>query len=133
MKKLLRHFVIDTAVLYFVSQFVKGLNFDGGVATIFLTGAVLAVVTMLIKPLINILLLPLNLITFGLFKWIAHALSLYIVTLVVSEFTISAFNFSGVESYWFSIPAIYFTGVFAIIAFSFLISFLSSALYSLLG
>ena len=56
MKKLLRHFVIDTVVLYFVSQFVKGLNFDGGVATIFLTGAVLAVVTMLIKPLINILL-----------------------------------------------------------------------------
>ena len=133
MKRLLRHFVIDTAVLYFVSQFVGGLNFNGGVATIFLTGAVLAVVTMLVKPLINILLLPLNLITFGLFKWIAHALSLYIVTLVVSDFSINGFHFAGFDSYWFSIPSLNLTGVLAVVAFSFLISFASSALYSLLG
>jgi len=133
MKRLLRHFIIDTAVLYFVSQVVSGLNFSGGASTIFLTGAVLAVVTMLIKPLINILLLPLNLITFGLFKWIAHALSLYIVTLVVSGFTISGFNFAGYNSYWFSIPPLVLGGILAIIAFSFLISFVSSALYSLLG
>ena len=133
MKRLLRHFLIDTAVLYFASQFVGGLNFDGGMSTIFLTGAVLAITTMLIKPLINILLLPLNLITFGFFKWIAHALSLYIVTLVVPGFSISGFAYSGFSSYWFSIPAINLPGVLAIVAFSFLISFASSLLYSLLG
>ncbi|MDP1710012.1 MAG: phage holin family protein [bacterium] len=133
MKKILRHFIIDTAVLYFISQVVGGLNFRGGVATIFLTGAVLAVVTMLVKPLINILLLPLNLITFGFFKWIAHALSLYIVTLVVPDFAINGFHFAGLNTYWFSIPSLNLGGILAVIAFSFLISFASSAAYSLLG
>lgn len=133
MKRLLRHFLIDTAVLYFVSQFIHGLNFSGGVATIFLTGAVLALTTMLIKPLINILLLPLNLITFGLFKWIAHAISLYIVTLVVPGFSITGFTFLRFDSYWFSVPGLNLPGVLAVVAFSFVISFASSALYSLLG
>lgn len=133
MKKILRHFIIDTAVLYFVSQNVGGLNFSGGISTIFLTGAVLAVTTMLIKPLINILLLPLNLITFGLFKWITHALSLYIVTLIVPGFSINGFHFAGFDSYWFSIPSLNLAGLLGLIAFSFLISFGSSLLYSLLG
>src|SRR3972149_3474904 len=132
MKKLLRHFVIDTAVLYFISQAVGGLNFDGGTSTIFLTGAVLAVTTVLIKPLINILLLPLNLITFGFFKWIAHALSLYIVTLIVPGFAIDGFNYAGLSAYWFSIPAGSLSGVIVLIAFSLLISLTSSLLYSLL-
>lgn len=125
--------MIDTAALYLVSQFVQGLKFDGGASTFLLAGAVLALTTMLIKPLINILLLPLNLITFGLFKWIAHAVSLYIVTLVVPGFSISGFNFLGVESYWFSVPPLVLSGVLAVVVFSFLISFISSLLYSLLG
>lgn len=133
MRKLLRHFVIDTAALYFVSQFVRGLNFDGGVATIFLAGAVLALTTMLIKPLINILLLPLNLITFGLFKWIAHAVSLYLVTLIVPGFSIEGFSFLGFESYWFSIPPLNLAGALAVVAFSFLISLFSSFFHSLVG
>ena len=133
MKRILRHFLIDTAVLYLVSQNIGGLNFNGGIQTIFLAGVVLAVTTMLIKPLINILLLPLNLITFGLFKWIAHAISLYIVTLVVPGFSISGFHFIGLNSYWFSLPPVDLTGTIGLIAFSFLISFGSSLLYSLLG
>ncbi len=133
MKKILRHFIIDTVALYLVSQTVTGLHFAKGIETIFLAGAALAATTMLIRPIINILLLPLNLITFGLFKWIGHAVSLYIVTLVITDFKISEFIFNGYSNYWISVPAIDFSGILAFIAFSFLISFLSSIIYGLFG
>jgi uncharacterized membrane protein YvlD (DUF360 family) len=72
--------------------------------------------------------LPLNLITFGLFRWVGYAVALYIVTLIVPGFKIVNFAFNGLTSYWFSLPAISFNGIVAIIAFSFIISITSSIL-----
>lgn len=129
MKTILKHFIIDTVSLYLISQVVEGLVFANGVSTILVAGAVLALTTMLIRPIINILLLPLNLITFGLFKWIGHAVSLYIVTMAVPGFQILSFAFGGLTTYWFVIPSIALSGIAAFIAFSFLISFTSSIIY----
>src|SRR3990172_6341637 len=122
MKRLLKHFVIDTACLYIVSQFISGMVFAQGISTLLLTGAVLSLITLVIKPIINILLLPINLITFGLFKWVAYAITLYLVTLVVSGFEITGFHFAGLSTYWFAIPGIDFSGSIAVVAFSFVIS-----------
>lgn len=129
MKGIFKHFVIDSVSLYLVSLFVGGLVFEKGMTTLFLAGAVLAITTMLVRPVINLLLLPINLITFGLFKWIGHAVSLYIVTLVVPGFKILEFDFAGIATFWFVIPPIFFTGILALIAFSFLISTISSLIY----
>ena len=129
MKTVLKHFVIDAVSLYLISLGVKGLVFTGGLATILLAGAVLAITTMLVKPVINLLLLPINLITFGLFKWIGQAVSLYIVTLAVPGFKVLDFAFNGISAYWFVIPRLSLSGTLAFIAFSFLISVTSSFIY----
>lgn len=124
--KILKYFVIDTVTLYIVSLNIRGMSFDGGVKTLLLAGVVLAIAQFLIKPLINLLLLPINLLTFGLFKWVSYAVTLYLVTLLVSGFKITEFYFSGLSSYWFSLPVISLSGIFAFVAFSFLISTVSS-------
>lgn len=129
MRTILKHFIIDTVCLYIVSQIVSGVRFENGIQTLFLTGAVLTLATLIIRPVLNILLLPLNLITFGLFKWVTHTITLYLVTLIVLDFKILSFNFNGYVNNWFSIPHIYLTGILAFIAFSFLISFVSSIIY----
>jgi len=108
---------------------VGGMVFAKGVETLLLTGGVLTGVTLIAKPIINILLLPLNLVTFGIFKWVAFAISLFLVTLVTPGFKLADFVFSGYNSYWFSIPSISLTGLLAFLAFSFLISFVSSVIY----
>lgn len=128
MKRLLKHFVIDSVSLYLISQTVSGLVFEGGINTLLLTGLVLTLATFLIKPVINLLLLPLNLVTFGLFRWVAYTTTLYLVTVVVDGFKIAHFNFLGFNSYWFSIPQIYFTGILSLLAFSLLISFVSTTI-----
>lgn len=129
MKTVLKHFIINTVSLYLVSQAVSGMAFAQGSYTLLLAGTVLTLAAFVIKPIINILLLPINLITFGLFKWVGYAITLYIVTLVVPGFKLLDFIFKGYHSYWFSIPSISLSGVLAFVAFSFLISFVSSLAY----
>jgi uncharacterized membrane protein YvlD (DUF360 family) len=106
-----------------------GMNFDRGFETLFITGGALAVATMLAKPIINILLLPINLVTFGFFKWVSSAIALYLVTLVVPGFKIIQFSFTGVATRFFDIPSISFEGTLAYIAFSFLLSLITSVLF----
>ena len=132
MRSIIKHFLIDTIALYLISQAVSGIVFAKGVETLFLTGAVLALATMIVRPILNLLLLPLNLVTFGFFKWVTYAITLYLVTLVVPGFALTNFVFSGWSSYWISIPAISLTGTVSFIAFSFLISFVSSIIYWIL-
>ncbi len=128
-KKILRYYIIDTFSLWVVSQFTTGMLFDGGLKIFFITSGVLTLATVLGKPIINILLLPLNLVTFGLFKWVSSAIALYIVTLIVPGFMIIGFAFDGFFSKWIDIPAIAVGGVFSFVAFAFILSLLSSSLH----
>ncbi len=129
MRTILKHFLIDTVTLYMISLAVSGMVFEKGIYTLFLTGFVLMLTTLIVKPIINILLLPLNLVTFGLFKWVTYAITLYLVTLIVPGFKLLDFAFAGITSNLFVIPAITLTGSLAFIAFSFVISFISSLVY----
>jgi putative membrane protein len=129
MRTILKHFIIDTISLYLISQAVVGITFTQGLYTLLLAGFVLMLATMVVKPIINVLLLPINLITFGLFKWVTYAITLYLVTLVVPGFHLGEFVFKGFTSYWFALPGIALSGFLAFIAFSFIISTISSILY----
>ncbi len=133
MKRILRSILIEAVVLYLVSQATSGLLFEGGVKDILITGVCLALATMLVRPIVNVLLLPINLLTFGLFKWLSNAVTLYLVDLILNQFRISNFNFVGFSNDWITIPA-YATDsiVVSYIVFSFIIFFISSILYWLM-
>lgn len=129
MRTILKHFIVDTVSLYLVSLMVSGIVFKDGIQTLLMAGLVLMLATTLVKPIINILLLPINLVTFGLFKWVAYAVTLYIVTLIVPGFKLLDFVFKGFNSYWISIPSLALSGVLAFLAFSFVISLVSSMVH----
>lgn len=132
MKRILRHFVIDSVSIFLVSSIVQGMFFEKGIETLLLTGLGLTIASLIAKPVINILLLPVNLITFGLFRWVSAVTVLYIVTLVVPGFRIVNFNFLGYTNVWFDLPQVYFVGFLAVLAFSFLHSLISSFIYWLI-
>lgn len=129
MRKIIRHYVLDTFALYLSSQIASGMMFDKGFETLFITGGALAIASILAKPVINILLLPINLITFGLFKWVSSAIALYLVTLIVPGFKIIEFFFGGLSTQYFDIPSISLEGTLAYITFSFLLSLITSLLF----
>lgn len=130
MKRILRGFLIEIGVLYLVTQIASGLNFANGLQSLAITGIALALAVFVVRPIINVLLLPINLVTFGVFRWLSQALTLYVVDLILPEFSITHFSFAGFSSEWFYIPA-YSTAsiVLSYILFSLLISLISGIIH----
>ena len=126
MKRILRHFLLEALALYIVTSIAEGLVFEEGPQTFIMASAAITAATLFGKPIINILLMPINLVTFGFFRWVSSAVALYIVTLVVPGFKVALFSYPGYTSKWLDIPAVEFEGLLAIVAFSFILSFLTS-------
>jgi len=129
MKRILRHYVIDTFSLWTVTQIASGIILEKGYESLLLAGIGMTAVSLLAKPIINLLILPLNLITFGLFRWVSSAIILYIVTLIVPGFKIEGFRFSGLSSVWIDLPSVNLEGILTFVAFSFLLSLITSFVY----
>src|SRR3989344_2621857 len=117
MRGILKLFAINIVTLYLVTKWFSGLTIANGISGLIVAGMGLTVMNFLARPVINILLLPINLITFGLFRWVASTFTLYLVTLVVPGFTIAAFHFSGLSTQWMDLPALNFSGFMALVAF----------------
>jgi len=128
MKRIIRNYVLNTVSLYMVSMLTEGIVLEKGIESLLLAGVGITFVFLLVRPIINLLLLPLNLITFGLFRWVSSAIALYLVTLIVPGVKISRFFFAGFSTQWFDIPTIALGGMLAYIAFSFIITLIVSCL-----
>ncbi len=129
MRSLLKIYITCTLSLYIASVVFGGMRLTEGINSILAAGMALSLFSLLVKPLINLLLLPLNLITFGFFRWVSSAIALYLVTLVIPGFKIINFSFAGLASKWIDIPAIHLNGFMAVVAFSLVISIISSILH----
>lgn len=133
MRRIIKHYLVDTLALYFIYRTFSGIYLQNLPQTLLLAGVGLMISSLLIKPLINVLLIPVNLVTFGLFRWVSSAVTLYIVTLVVPGFSIIGFNFAGFASKWIDVPAFALPpGILAFIAVSFLLSLVTSLIYWLI-
>lgn len=133
MKRFLRIFVIEAITLYVASQLTTGLIFQNGTPSLLLTAVALAVASLFVKPIINLLLLPLNLLTFGFFRFLTNAITLFLVDLVLNEFMITEFLFKGYRGSLIVIPSLKLaSGPLSYLAFSLLISIVTTFIYWLL-
>lgn len=128
MKKYLRLYLFNLAALWTVVNMLPGVSLKGGWQTFALAALVLSLVDLVVKPLINILLLPINLLTLGAFRWLTNVVALYLVTVFVPELEISGFKFSGFSTSSFAISSMYLTKFWVFILASFLISLITSFL-----
>lgn len=129
MKRVLYHYVVGTFALWAVSVIADGMVFENGTRTLLMAGVGLMLASLFTKPVINMLLLPINLVTFGLFRWVSSAVVLYIVTLLIGDFKIAHFRFDGFASKWFDLPPLYFEGMLAFVGFAFMLSIITSFLF----
>lgn len=122
MKKILKTFIINIASLILVVQIFAGFKISEGIEGILFTAAVLTGVNFVLSPLIKLLLLPINLLTLGAFRWVANVFSLYLVTLLVPYLEIVSFTFPGFSYQGFIIPTVHLGSILVLILSSFLIS-----------
>lgn len=106
MKTILRAIVINCLALTIVAQFVPGFFIFGGIPTIVVGGIVLSILFLLIKPLLQIISLPFNFITFGLFSFVINAVILWLLSLLVKNIVIHSFVIPGLSFAGFVVPKI---------------------------
>lgn len=115
MKGLIRNTVINGIALAVLNQIIPGVTILGGFKTFVIAGFILSLLLLIIKPILNILSLPLNMITLGLFSFFTNSIILYLLTLFVTEITISKFTFNGFTFAGFIVPVMNFNTFYAFI------------------
>ena len=129
MKSILRSIIFNAAAIWLVSMIITGIVLERGYETLFISAFALGLINLLIKPVINILLLPINLITLGTLRWIVNVIALYLVTVLVSDFKILPVSFSGLAYSGIIIPAFSLNLILSFVFLSFLISLISGFLF----
>lgn len=104
MKTLLRYFLINLVALWITTRTITGLTYTGGVKSLILGGLAFMLINLILVPLLRVLLLPLNLLTLGIFAWITNVLALYALVTVIPEFKLLPYVFSGLSYNGFNIP-----------------------------
>jgi putative membrane protein len=132
MRRILRSILINVAAIWLISQVATGIVLERGLETLLVAAFTLGMINLLIKPVINILLLPINLITLGTFRWLVNVAALYLVTVIVPDFKIVSFQFLGLTYKGIVIPALSLNLIFSFVVISFMISLVSGFLYWLL-
>ena len=122
MKRVAKLFTVEFFGLWVANEIASGMVFQNELQGMVITAVALAVASVLVKPVINILLLPITLATLGLLKFLGHTITLYIVDLALDQFAITGFQFSGATTPWFSLPAVsYGSALMGYIFFSIII------------
>lgn len=115
MKGLIRNTVINGVSLAILDQLIPGVNINGGFKTFVFAGFVLSLLFLIIKPILNILSLPLNMITLGLFSFFTNSIILYLLTVLVTDINITKFTFPGFTYAGFIVPVISFNTFWAFV------------------
>ncbi|MBI5457786.1 phage holin family protein [Candidatus Kaiserbacteria bacterium] len=79
------------AAVFLTVNIVPGITVEGGWLTVLLVALVWSVITMVIRPVLGILTLPITLITFGLFSLVLNALLFWAMSVVVPGFVVAGF------------------------------------------
>lgn len=132
MKRILRAFIIYSGILWFISTNIGGIEYGENITTLLMGGAALTVAEMLLKPIVNLLLLPFNLVTLGVFRWLSNVIMLYLATLAVSGFSVVPFVYKGFTSNLFIIPSFDLGLLGAYIFISIVLSVLASIVFWIL-
>ncbi len=128
MKSLIRTLILNIAVIFFAAWILPGLSYSQNLETLIFAAITLALLNIFVRPLLKLLMLPINLLTLGIFSWVVNVFLLYLATRLIPGFAISAFDFGGLDYQGIVLPAMRVTTFASFALSSFLISLLTSFL-----
>ena len=91
MVKLLVHWAISALFLYVLSFLFRGIVIDSALAAI-IAAIVLGLINATIKPILQIISLPITVLTLGIFYLVVNGLMLMLVSALVPGFYVSGFG-----------------------------------------
>lgn len=133
LRQFLRSIAINAAGIYIAAKVLSGIIvYVGGPHTLFLAALGISLANLLVNPIVNLLLLPLNLVTMGVFRWLANMASLFLVTRLVPNFSVQPFTFPRTDLVYLIIPDIQFSAFGAFVVATLGLSVIFHVIYWLL-
>lgn len=128
MKTLLRNTAIYTFALFLLPKVLSGVVISDSLSTFILGGFFLTLLFMIIKPILQIISFPLNLVTLGLFSSFTNVIILYLLTVIHPGIRISAFNYPGLSLLGFIVPQMQVNIFFAYVLSSVILAIIVTAI-----
>jgi putative membrane protein len=129
-KHLVRGFLFNVFGLWLVTQWLPTVTSIGSWQMITIAGLVLSLLMFIVKPMLKILFIPINLITFGLLSWFVDVLVLFLLTVLTPQVDIHAGILPQVSLQGFTIPPIQLTYFYALVLTSVVFTVITNILHS---
>lgn len=131
--KLLKTLVAAILVLALLAKFIPGISYQNDLRVLLQAALVFALIQVLVYPVVNLLALPLNLLTLGFASLVINIGLFWSISYIVPAFTFHSFYFPGYTSGAFVVPAVTIPEVATIAIGAFSASFLMALVRKVLG
>ena len=92
--RILINLLVTAIIVYLLANFLPGVSVDG-FGTSIIVVIVLAILNLIVKPILQIVSIPVTILTLGLFLFVINALIIMLCAYFVSGFK--------VESFWYAL------------------------------
>jgi uncharacterized membrane protein YvlD (DUF360 family) len=129
MRHLLKKYLVTIVSIYLLLQLIPSFKINGGLGGLLYSSLILSLLTYMVKPILNLVLLPINVITLNLSSWVLNILIFLLWTILMKNVIIANWAFKGTNSGIIKIDPVFFPSWQLIIILSILFVFLSKFIY----
>ena len=129
MKHYLRSLIIAAISFYIAYSLVPTISLGKNLQNALLVVGSIFVTNLIIHPVFSIILLPINIITFGLLSLILNIVLIFVLTKFLPSFAIAAYNFPGVNIQGFIIPPVSLNQIETLLAVAIIITIVQKILH----
>ena len=129
MKKYARLLIISLFAFVAVGFYYPGFSYNHDFKILLIAAGAFALISIFVKPIINLLALPFNLLTFGIFNFVVNLIIFYLVSYAVPAFQVVPFHFAGLTYQGFTLPAYDLSQIVSALVASIIIGFATTFLY----
>lgn len=97
MKFIFKRYLLTVVSIFITTQFVGAFSLNNGWYGLFYASFILSILFYIVAPILNLIMLPVNLITLNLSSWIVQILIFYLWTIMVSQVQVTAWKFTGIH------------------------------------
>ncbi len=93
---IIKSFIITGIAIFVLARLLPSVSYLN-LTTLIVASIVLTLLQKIVRPILKVLLLPINIITLGLFSWIINVIILWLLIALVPGFHIDPVNFLGLQ------------------------------------
>ncbi len=129
MKYILKNYFSLCSAIYILVNIIPSVKIVSGLKDFFSATIIMVLLMIVVRPLINIILLPINLITFNLFSWLVNIFLFYLWVVISRNVSVESWIFPGINIGGLSISSINFSSwqtiIISAVVFTFLLQIIN--------